>query len=136
MLHLILTLLNFIFPGNCFRFHIGINLKVFTGFSVNELSFISLIYTIYIGESFKYFIVVRKFFEFFLYFNKLAQFAIEQGRAFSPTRAPGTRQLLLTNFIWVPVCIKKENCRAAHTAVFCLCEMVSTNFKHMSHMNL
>ena len=25
---------------------------------------------------------------------------------FSPTRAPGTRQLLLTNFIWVPVCIK------------------------------
>lgn len=24
-----------------------------------------------------------------------------------PTRAPGTHQLLLTNFIWVPVCIKK-----------------------------
>lgn len=73
MLHLILTLLNFIFPGICFRFHIGINLKVYTGFSVNELSFISLIYTIYIGESSEYFIVVRKLFEFFLYFEKLVQ---------------------------------------------------------------
>ncbi len=25
---------------------------------------------------------------------------------FSTTRAPGTRQLLLTFFLWVPVCIK------------------------------
>ena len=25
----------------------------------------------------------------------------------SPTRAPGTRQLLLTFFLWVPVCITK-----------------------------
>ena len=25
----------------------------------------------------------------------------------SPTRAPGTSQLLLTNFFWVLVCIKK-----------------------------
>ncbi len=30
--------------------------------------------------------------------------------------------------------MQKENCRAAHTAVFCLCEMVSTNFKHMSQI--
>ena len=28
--------------------------------------------------------------------------------------------------------MQKENCRAAHTAVFCLCEMVSTNFKHIN----
>ncbi len=27
---------------------------------------------------------------------------------FLSTRAPGTYQLLLTNFIWVPVCIKKK----------------------------
>ena len=27
--------------------------------------------------------------------------------SFSTTRAPGTRQLLLTIFLWVPVCIKK-----------------------------
>ena len=30
----------------------------------------------------------------------------------SPTRAPGTRQLLLTCFLWVPVCI--ENDRMIH----------------------
>ena len=28
--------------------------------------------------------------------------------------------------------MQKENCRAAHTAIFCLCEMVSTNFKHIN----
>ncbi len=27
---------------------------------------------------------------------------------FSTTRAPGTRQLLLTFFLWVPVCIKRH----------------------------
>ena len=30
------------------------------------------------------------------------------GEALPPTCAPGTRQLLLTFFLWVPVCIKRE----------------------------
>ena len=29
-----------------------------------------------------------------------------RGMTFSPTRAPGTRQLWLTFFLWVPACIK------------------------------
>lgn len=33
---------------------------------------------------------------------------------------------------WNCLYTQKENCHAAHAAVFCLCEMVSTNFKHIN----
>ncbi len=51
----------------------------------------------------------QKFILFLEYFhgNIIECVQSSRGMTFSPTHAPGTRQLLLTSFLGVPVCIKK-----------------------------
>ena len=52
----------------------------------------------------------RKYLRTFLYKSS-------RGMTFSPTPAPGVRQLLLTLFLWTPVCIKKAPDKLSETVI-------------------